>query len=143
MWLVLGGVAFVAALRVGHSQRALQRLIGRRAFADPSPVDEHSPPRSWGLRRATLRSAIAAHLARYKGHTRVHAESDLRSFLTACERQGLELLGASRPQCRAVPPLDAGGLLLQALDRVASVVDRAGFYRTCAPLFGRSRTIAA
>ena len=35
-----------------------------------------------GDARPTLRIAIAAYLARYKGHTRAHAESDLRSYLT-------------------------------------------------------------
>ena len=80
---------------------------------------------------ATLRIAIAAYLARYKGHTRAHAESDLRSFLTWCERQGLDPLAARRPHvelflrwmqevCRYKP---------STVSRRLSIV--AGFYRTC------------
>lgn len=46
---------------------------------------------------ATLRIAIAAHLARYKGHSRVHTDSDLRSFLGWCGRQGLDPLVVQRP----------------------------------------------
>ena len=80
---------------------------------------------------ATLHIAIAAYLARYKGHTRAHAESDLRSFLTWCERQGLDPLAARRPHielflrwmqevCRYKPSTGS---------RRLSIV--AGFYRTC------------
>ena len=46
---------------------------------------------------ATLRIAIAAYLARFKGQSRVHTESDLRSFLNWCARQGLDPLAVQRP----------------------------------------------
>ncbi len=84
-----------------------------------------------GDARATLRIAIAAYLARYKGHTRAHAESDLRSFLSWCERQGLDPLVARRPHVE---------LFLRWMQEVCcykpSTVSRrlsivAGFYRTC------------
>lgn len=42
---------------------------------------------------ATLRIAVAAYLARFKGQSRVHTESDLRSFVEWCGRQGLDVLG--------------------------------------------------
>ena len=84
-----------------------------------------------GDARATPRIAIAAYLARYKGHTRAHAESDLRSYLTWCERQGLDPLAARRPHVE---------LFLRWMQEVCcykpSTVSRrlsivAGFYRTC------------
>lgn len=46
---------------------------------------------------ATLRIAVAAYLARFKGQSRVHTESDLRLFLTWCGHQGLDPLVAQRP----------------------------------------------
>ena len=46
---------------------------------------------------ATLRIAVAAYLARFKGQSRVHTESDLRSFVNWCNRQGLDPLAAQRP----------------------------------------------
>jgi integrase/recombinase XerD len=45
-----------------------------------------------------LRLAIAAYLSRYKGQSRVHAESDLRSYLTWCLQRGVDPLVVSRPQ---------------------------------------------
>ena len=42
--------------------------------------------------------AVAAYLARYRGQTRVHTESDLRSFLVWCRERGVDPLGASRAQ---------------------------------------------
>src|SRR5262245_48077211 len=44
-----------------------------------------------------LRLAVAAYLARFKGETRVHTESDLRSYLVWCEQRGLDPLAAARP----------------------------------------------
>ena len=46
---------------------------------------------------STLRIAIAGYLARFKGQSRIHTESDLRSFLNWCHRQGLDPLDARRP----------------------------------------------
>lgn len=39
-----------------------------------------------------LHVAVAAYLARYKGHTRVHATTDLKAFITWCQAQGLQPL---------------------------------------------------
>ena len=41
--------------------------------------------------------AIAAHLARFKGQSRVHTESDLRAYLLWCELRDLDPLAAKRP----------------------------------------------
>jgi len=36
-----------------------------------------------------LVKAVAAYLARYRGQTRVHTESDLRAFLVWCRERGV------------------------------------------------------
>lgn len=75
--------------------------------------------------------AVAAYLARFKGQTRIHTESDLRSYLDWCEQRGLNPLQATRPHIE---------LYLRWLQEVRrhrpSTVSRrmsvvAGFYRTC------------
>jgi hypothetical protein len=38
--------------------------------------------------RKALRSAVAAHLAWYKGMSRVHADADLRMYLDWCAGHG-------------------------------------------------------
>jgi hypothetical protein len=45
-----------------------------------------------------LRLAVAAYLARFKGSSRYHTESDLRSYLAWCAERGLDPLAARRPQ---------------------------------------------
>lgn len=84
------------------------------------------PPVSDGLRHA-----VAAYLARFKGQSRVHTESDLRSFVTWCEERGLDPLTAQRvhvelyvrwmQEVRRYKP--------STISRRVAVV--AGFYRTC------------
>ncbi len=44
-----------------------------------------------------LRLAVAAYLARFKGSSREHTESDLRCFLSWCAEHGLDPLAARRP----------------------------------------------
>src|SRR3954471_955573 len=44
-----------------------------------------------------LRLAVAAYLARFKGQSRVHTESDLRGFLTWCVDRELDPFTATRP----------------------------------------------
>jgi hypothetical protein len=44
-----------------------------------------------------LRLAVAAYLARFKGSSREHTESDLRCCLAWCAEQGLDPLAARRP----------------------------------------------
>jgi integrase/recombinase XerD len=78
-----------------------------------------------------LRLAVAAYLARFKGSSREHAESDLRSFVTWCAERGLDPLAARRPH------LDLYIRWMQEIRRFKpSTVSRrfsvtAGFYRTC------------
>ena len=78
-----------------------------------------------------LRLAVAAYLARFKGSSREHAESDLRCYLTWCAGRGLDPLAARRPHlelcirwmqeiCRFKP---------STVSRRFSVT--AGFYWTC------------
>jgi site-specific recombinase XerD len=77
------------------------------------------------------RFAVAAYLARFKGQSRVHTESDLRGYLTWCAAHDLDPLAATRPHIE---------LYLRWLQEVRryrpSTVSRrlsvvAGFYRTC------------
>jgi hypothetical protein len=68
-----------------------------------------------------LRVAVAAYLARFKGTSRTHTESDLRCFLTWCADRELEPLGARRAH-RAIRALDAGSPPLPALNGVPPVV---------------------
>ena len=44
-----------------------------------------------------LRLAVAAYLARFKGSSREHTESDLRCYLAWCAERGLDPLAARRP----------------------------------------------
>ena len=78
-----------------------------------------------------LRLAVDAYLARFKGSSREHTESDLRCYLTWCAERGLDPLAARRPHlelyirwmreiCRFKP---------STVSRRFSVT--AGFYRTC------------
>jgi site-specific recombinase XerD len=78
-----------------------------------------------------LRLAVAGYLARFKGESRKHTESDLRCYLSWCEDHGLDPLAARRPHIE---------LFLRWMQEVRlykpSTVSRrlsviAGFYRTC------------
>ena len=80
---------------------------------------------------AYLRLAVAAYLARYKGDSRTHTASDLRTFLEWCARHELAPLAAERPHIE---------LFLRWMQEVRrykpSTVSRrlsavTGFYRTC------------
>src|SRR5689334_10853323 len=44
-----------------------------------------------------LRLAVAAYLARFKGSSRGHTNSDLRCYLAWCAERGLDPLAARRP----------------------------------------------
>jgi site-specific recombinase XerD len=78
-----------------------------------------------------LRLAVAAYLARFKGSSRYHTESDLRCYLAWCAERRLDPLAARRPhlelcirwmqEIRHFKP--------STVSRRFSVV--AGFYRTC------------
>ena len=78
-----------------------------------------------------LRLAVAAYLARFKGSSREHTESDLRCYLAWCAERGLDPLSAQRPH------LELYIRWMQEIRRFKpSTVSRrfsvaAGFYRTC------------
>jgi integrase/recombinase XerD len=78
-----------------------------------------------------LRLAVAAYLARFKGTSRDHADSDLRCYLSWCAGRGLDPFLARRPH------LELYIRWMQEVRRFKpSTVSRrfsvtAGFYRTC------------
>ena len=78
-----------------------------------------------------LRLAVAAYLARFKGASRDHADSDLRCYPAWCAERGLDASLARRPH------LELYLLWMQEVRRFKpSTVSRrfsvtAGFYRTC------------
>ena len=78
-----------------------------------------------------LQRAAAGYLARFKGQSRVHTESDLRCYLFWCEEQRLAPFEASRAH------LELYLRWMQEIRRFRpSTVSRrlsvvAGFYRTC------------
>ena len=55
------------------------------------PADHKAPS------TGRLRLAVAAYLARFKGSSREHTESDLRCYLSWCAERGLDPLAAQRP----------------------------------------------
>lgn len=78
-----------------------------------------------------LRLAVAAYLARFKGQSRIHTESDLRSYLNWCESRGLDPLAATRPHIELYVRWlqEVRRYRPSTVSRRMSVV--AGFYRTC------------
>jgi integrase/recombinase XerD len=92
------------------------------AFAPPDPPEPFTD---------RLRLAVAAYLARFKGSSREHTESDLRCYLAWCAERGLDPLVAQRPH------LELYIRWMQEIRRFKpSTVSRrfsvvAGFYRTC------------
>ena len=78
-----------------------------------------------------LRLAVAAYLARFKGSSREHTESDLRCYLSWCAEHNLDPLATRRPH------LELYIRWMQEIRRFKpSTVSRrfsiaAGFYRTC------------
>lgn len=77
-----------------------------------------------------LTRAIASHLARYKGQTRTHTESDLRAYLTWCRDRDLNPLAAQRVHVELYIRWmqEARGFKPSTISRRVSVV--AGFYTT-------------
>jgi integrase/recombinase XerD len=75
--------------------------------------------------------AVAGYLARFKGSSREHTESDLRCYLAWCGERGLDPLAARRPH------LELYIRWMQEVRRFKpSTIARrfsvaAGFYRTC------------
>jgi integrase len=67
-----------------------------------------------------LQLAVAAYLARFKGSSRDHTESDLRCFLVWVRRAHLGAAGGPAPAPRVVHPVDAGDPAVPALHGVAA-----------------------
>lgn len=78
-----------------------------------------------------LRIAVAAYLARFKGQSRIHTESDLRGYLVWCDQRDLDPLAVSRPHVELYIRWlqEVRRYLPSTVSRRMSVV--AGFYRTC------------
>lgn len=76
---------------VDASRRALG--TGGMEISQPGPAVSGIVVATSGV----LRLAVAVYLARFKGQSRVHTESDLRGYLVWCEQRGLDPLAASRP----------------------------------------------
>ena len=69
------------------------QCLGMMSFADlPSVPSDHLVPFT-----DQLRLAVTAYLARFKGASRYHTESDLRCYLAWCAEHGLDPLAARRP----------------------------------------------
>ena len=105
----------------------LAQRLGVRNFTElPSVLSDHLVPVT-----DPLRLAVAAYLARFKGASREHSESDLRCYLAWCAERGLDPLAARRPH------LELYIRWMQEIRRFKpSTVSRrfsvtAGFYRTC------------
>jgi integrase/recombinase XerD len=97
-------------------------------FTEMAPAASDPRPEPFTGR---LRLAVAAYLARFKGSSRAHTESDLRCYLSWCAERGLDPLAAQRPH------LELYIRWMQEIRRFKpSTVARrfsvvAGFYRTC------------
>jgi len=78
-----------------------------------------------------LRLAVAAYLARFKGTSRDHADSDLRCYLAWCAEQGLDPFLARRPHLELYIrwTQEVRRFKPSTVSRRFSVT--AGFYRTC------------
>jgi integrase/recombinase XerD len=114
-----------AALLAGR--RKVAQCLGMRNFPElPSAPSDHPLPFT-----DHLRLAVAAYLARFKGTSREHTESDLRCYLAWCAQCRLDPLAARRPH------LELYLRWMQEIRRFkpATVSRRfsvaAGFYRTC------------
>jgi integrase/recombinase XerD len=78
-----------------------------------------------------LRMAAPAYLARFKGQSRVHTDSDLRAYLNWCAQHDLDPLEATRPHVELYIRWmqEQRRYAASTVSRRTSVV--IGFYRTC------------
>jgi hypothetical protein len=86
--------------------------------------------------------AVAAYLARFKGQSRVHTESDLRGYLVWCEDRELDPFSDTASR-RALPPVAARGTPIPALDGLAPDVGGRGVLPHLQGWQGRSRPATA
>ena len=80
-------------LRKLHGDRELPHCQHMPNFTDLTSV----PPHPLAPFTDRLRLAVAAYLARFKGSSREHTESDLRCYLAWCAGHALDPLAAQRP----------------------------------------------
>ncbi len=110
-----------------RGEQVLAQCQGMMTFTELACVPS-DPPAPFTDR---LRLAVAAYVARFKGSSREHTESDLRCYLAWCAGQHLVPLAAQRPH------LEFYIRWMQEIRRFKpSTVSRrfsvtAGFYRTC------------
>ncbi len=78
-----------------------------------------------------LRMAAAAYLARFRGQSRAHAETDLRAFLVWCAERAVDPLATTRPHVELYVRWmqEQRRYAASTVSRRLSIV--AGFYRTC------------
>jgi hypothetical protein len=111
------------ALGYGAEQLQCQFMMN---FAEVASIPHRPVPST-----DQLRLAAAGYLARFKGSSREHTESDLRCYLAWCAERGLDPLAARRPH------LELYLRWMQEIRRFKpSTISRrfpvaAGFYRTC------------
>jgi integrase/recombinase XerD len=116
-----------ASSRIFCELKAVPRCHGMKNFTELTSAPSHLPAPFIDR----LRLAVAAYLARFKGSSREHTESDLRCYLAWCAERGLDPLAARRPH------LELYIRWMQEIRRFRpSTVSRrfsvtAGFYRTC------------
>jgi integrase/recombinase XerD len=78
-----------------------------------------------------LQLAVAAYLARFKGSSRDHTESDLRCFLAWCAGHSLDPLAARRPHLELYTRWMQEIRRFQPYTVSRRISVAAGFYRTC------------
>src|ERR1700727_965880 len=76
----------------GRGEQAQCQIMMNYAELASIPSEHHPGPFT-----DQLRLAVAAYLARFKGSSRGHTESDLRCYLAWCAEHGLDPLAARRP----------------------------------------------
>ena len=69
-----------------------------------------------------LRLAVAAYLARFKGTSRDHTNSDLRCYLAWCTERGLDPFPGPAPASGVVHPVVAAGPPVQALNGLTALL---------------------
>ena len=106
-------------LRMLHGDREPPHCQRMMTFTDLASVPSH-PLAPFTDR---LRLAVAAYLARFKGSSRQHTESDLRCYLAWCAERGLDPWLPERAP-GAVHPVDAGDPPVQGLHRLQPVLGR-------------------
>jgi integrase/recombinase XerD len=88
-----GPTASAPEFRAIHRWRAARQCQNMMLSTEPASI----PSAQSGPLPDQLRRAVSAYLARFKGSSREHTESDLRCYLTWCAERGLDPLAAQRP----------------------------------------------